>query len=210
MPEELGPEAHELQEQVHKALEDFEESKLERSEEREQEKKDRQFFNWIGLSTGIISTLAAIAAMQGGYLANEATLAQMKANDQWGLFQAKSTKRHIEQSTAIVLETLQKPIPPKVKAEIVKLRQEQEKSKAEAEKLQAESEENLHRHHLFARSVAALQVSISLSAISVLLRRRIMWYLGLGIALIGVSSMIAGAFPSAEQQGDHPTEQTSK
>ena len=205
MPEELGPETPELQEQVIRALEkEVEEVK----QERDQDQKERQWLNYIGLSTAIVSALAAIAAMQGGSLSNEAALTQMKANDQWGLFQAKSTKRHIEESTATLLKALQKPVPISVTAEVKKLNQEQQEIKTEAEKLQAESLQNLHRHELFARSVAALQISISLSAIAALLRKKVVWYLSMGIAVIGISSMITGTLASAANQS-HSTEHST-
>jgi heme/copper-type cytochrome/quinol oxidase subunit 4 len=203
MPEELGPETPELQSQVNEAIEEqIRELKEEQKTEKAKEKKDSQWFNLIGLSTGIISTLAAIAAMRGGYLANEATLNQMKANDQWGLYQAASTKRHIEQSTVEVLQALQKPIPLQTKQSIQKFLQQQSNSKSEAEKLQAESEENLRQHELFAASVAGLQISISLSAIAALVRRKSVWYLGLAVATIGVIAMIAGFLPASKQPNE--------
>jgi len=199
MPEAFGPETSELQNHVNEVIEDeIRELRQEQASERDKEKKDSKWFNLIGLSTGIISTLAAIAAMKGGYLANEATLDQMKSNDQWGLYQAKSTKRHIEENTATLLNAFQKPVPIKTTTEIKKLRQEQSETKKEAEHLQEESQESLRRHELFALSVAALQVSISLSAIAALLRKKPVWFFGLGIGIIGIIFMIQGFLPESK------------
>ena len=197
MPEEMGPETSELQKNVAEAIEDqIKEIKEEQDSERAKEKKDSNWFNLIGLSTGIISTLAAIAAIKGGYLANEATLDQMRSNDQWGLYQAQSTKRHIDESTVTLLNAFGKPVSKTITGEIQKYKREQSETKKEAEHLQEESGENLRRHELFALSVAALQVSISLSAIAALLRKKPVWFFGLAIGAIGVTLMIQGFLPS--------------
>ena len=194
MNEELGPEPQELQSQVMEAVEEVKE---ELAKEKALEQQNRQWFNLIGLSTGILSGLAAIASMQAGGLANEGMLAQIHATDKWAFYQAKSTKRHLNESTVTVLQSLQKPIPAQLTAEIAKLRQQQQEIQTEAQKLQAESLASLHRHELFARSVAALQVGISLGAVAALLRRRVVWYLGLGIGTIGIGLMVAGTLPSS-------------
>ncbi len=170
MSEELGIEPQELQAQV---IDSLEEVKEELVKEKAQEKQDRQWFNLIGLSTGILSGLAAVAAMQAGSLANDGMLAQIHATDQWAFYQAKSTKRHLYESTTTVLEALQKPIPQSLKEEIIKISKDQQDIQLEAQKLEEESHKNLDRHELFAHSVAALQVGISLGAVSALLRRRI-------------------------------------
>ena len=192
MSEEIGIEPQELQSQVMEAVEDVKE---ELAKEEVLEQQTRQWFNLIGLSTGILSALAAIASMQAGGLSNEGMLAQINATDKWALYQAQSTKRHLNESTVTVLESLQKPIPVSLTAGITKLRQEQKATQSEAQKLEAESRENLRRHELFAKSVAALQVGISMGAVAALLRKRVVWYLGLGMGAIGISLMVVGTLP---------------
>jgi len=193
MEENLGREPHEMQEDTIEALHEIKE---ELAEEKAEQRQERQSLNLIGLSTAILSTLAAIAAMQGGYFANEGMLAQIKSSNQWSLFQAKSTKRHIEESTVTLLQSFQKPVPEKTTNELDKLNREQQEIQEEAQKLQIEAAEDLQRHELFARSVAALQVGISMGAIAALTRKRMVWYVGLGIATIGIGFMVAGTLPS--------------
>ncbi len=192
MTDDFGPEPHETVEQTADILKDVRE---ELSEERAKEAQNRRWINQIGLSTGILSALAAIAAMQAGYLANEGMLAQIRATDQWALYQARGTKRHLDESTVAILQALQKPVSPAVTAEIAKLKQGQEESQAEAHKLETEAGVNWQRHESFAHSVAALQIGISLGAVAALLRQRRVWYLGLGIAAFGVGFMIWGIYP---------------
>ena len=196
MEENLGREPAEMQEDTAEALKDMKE---ELAEERSAQRQERRSLNLIGLSTAIFSTLAAIAAMQGGYFANEGMLSQIKSSDSWSQYQAKSTKRHIEESNVTILQALQKPVPTKTTTEIGKLDRQQQEIGQEARKLQAESAQNLARHELFARSVAALQVGISMGAIAALTRKQAIWYVGLGISAIGIGFMVAGTLPSQEK-----------
>ena len=195
--EEIGPEPQELQQQVMDAVEDVKE---ELAKEKAAESQTRQWFNLIGLSTGILSALAAIASMQAGGLSNEGMLAQINATDKWALYQAQSTKRHLDESTITVLQSLQKPIPAPLTGEIAKLKQAQKVTQLEAKKLEAESRENLRRHELFAKSVAALQVGISLGAVAALLRKRAVWYLGLGMGAIGITLIIIATLPGSQSE----------
>ncbi|WP_416235781.1 DUF4337 domain-containing protein [Nostoc sp. UHCC 0252] len=128
----------------------------------------------------------------GGYFANGGILAQIKSSNHWSEFQAKSTKRHIEESTVTLLQSLQKPVTVKTINELAKLNRKQQEIQQEAQKLQVEAEQDLQHHQLFARSVAALQVAISMGAIAALTRKRIVWYVGLGIATIRIRFMVAG------------------
>jgi hypothetical protein len=202
MTDDFGPEPHHLQEQV---VETIEEVKEELDTSQKQRNQERMLLNQIGLSTGLLSALAAIAAMQAGYLANESMLAQIRATDQWALYQARSTKRHLDQSTVALLSAWQKPVPATLTAEITKLNQEQQASSTAARQLENEARTNLHRHEAFAHSVAALQIGISLGAIAALLRKRTLWYLGLGIGAVGVSLMILGVIsPSHEPSTSGP------
>ena len=196
MEENLGREPAEMQEDTAEALKDMKE---ELAEERSEQRQERRSLNLIGLSTAIFSTLAAIAAMQGGYFANEGMLSQIKSSDSWSQYQAKSTKRHIEESNVALLQALQKPVPTRTTTEIGKLDRQQQEIGQEARKLQAEAEQDLARHELFARSVAALQVGISMGAIAALTRKQAIWYVGLGISAIGIGFMVAGTLPSQEK-----------
>jgi len=140
-----------------------------------------------------------------------------RTSDRWSQYQAKSTKRHIEESNITLLQALLKPVPTKTTSEIKKLNKEQQEIQKEARQLQVESEQDLQRHELFARSVAALQVGISMGAIAALTRKQIVWYVCLGISAIivpigyanEIGFAIAGTLPSQEKAINVKSEQTS-
>lgn len=204
---ELGEHTLHLQEQVNEVVEELKEVGKLREEIHQQQQEEHQERNWlnrVAVSTGIFSALAAIAAMQGNYLANEGMLGQIQANDQWTSFQAKSTKRHVDQSSVNILQALGKPIPANINEEINRYEKEQKEIQIQAKNLEAKATIDIERHELFASSVAALQVAISLGAVATLVRRREVWYLGLGIASIGLALIIWGTYP-----GFHGSEKIS-
>src|SRR5580704_14560167 len=68
------------------------------------------WMRWLGLSTAIFAVVAAIASLRAGHFANEAllhaneaTLRQSQASDQWAYYQAKGNKAVTRASAAEVL-----------------------------------------------------------------------------------------------------------
>lgn len=57
--------------------------------------------------------------------------------------------------------------------------------------------------------IPCMQVKISMGAIAALTRKQIIWYVGLGIATIGVGFMVAGTLPSQQKAINIKSEQTS-
>jgi hypothetical protein len=74
-------------------------------------------------------------------------------------------------------------------------RKESDKEKAlqeTAQELERESREKAHLHHQFARSVALIQVAISLSAVAALTRMKSIWWLSMLVGAIGLVLFAAG------------------
>ena len=145
------------------------------------EKKERWTLG-VAISTAVMAVLAAIAGLLAGHYSNEALIQQIKSSDQWAFYQAKSIKAEIR--------ALQADNGNKKTNEQIKKEEEAIKFKAEeAEKL---SEFYLQKHVVLARSVTLLQISIAISAIAILTRKRFMWLIAIGIALCGLGFLIAG------------------
>lgn len=62
----------------------------------------------------------------------------------------------------------------------------------EAEKLKKEGEEHLEHHVGLAKSVTMFQICIAVAAISVLVNRKLFWFVSLAFAGIGVYAMVMG------------------
>jgi hypothetical protein len=157
-------------------------------------------------STAIIAVLAAIAALESGTFSNqalieknEALMAQEKASDQWAYYQAKSVKATIYASQAAAVQAANAELATKAQKEAERYSKEEEeisKTAKEFEKEVAEKTEqsatSMEHHHRFAYSVTMFQISIALAAIAALSRQKMVWYVGLVVALAGLVYFLDG------------------
>ena len=136
----------------------------------------------VAISTAVMAVLAAIAGLLAGHHSNEALIEQIKSSDQWAFYQAKSIKAEIR--------TLQ-PVSDSSKTP-QQIKEEEEAIKKRAEDAEVASETHLQKHIILARAVTLLQISIAISAIAILTRRRFMWWIAMAIALCGAGFLIEG------------------
>ncbi len=145
------------------------------------EKKER----WtllVAISTALMAVLAAIAGLLAGHHSNEALIEQIKSSDQWAFYQAKSIKAEIRlmQSTNVNAKSAGQ------------IKQEEDEIINKAKEAEKSSALHLQKHVALAKAVTLLQISIAVSAIAILTRRRFMWMIGIGTALIGLGFLING------------------
>lgn len=194
---EEGLETGELQERLQESIERLEEA---------EEKMLPKWTIYLSLSTAIIAVLAAIASLESGAYSNEALLekneallSQTKASDQWALYQAKGIKYFIAATQSEAVAISNPTLSTKLLSESVRFKDEQKEIDAKARELEASAKESneasehlLGKHHKFAYSVTFFQVSIALGAIAALTRRKVLWYGGLGCAVLGLSMAVVG------------------
>lgn len=161
------------------------------------------FVSRIAVATAILSTLGAVGSYEAGHTQNEALLHKNEAaiqktaaSDQWNAHQAKSMEQN--------LATLLLPLAPaedrvRLQREIERHKEEKPAIKAAAEQLEAASREaerksvvQLHAHRRWALSTTLLQVSIALSAIALLTRKKWLLYGIFGAAGIGIGIGVMG------------------
>ena len=147
------------------------------------EKKEKWTLS-VAISTALMAVLAALAGLMAGHHSNEALIEQIKASDQWAFYQAKSIKAEIR-----LLKTDGIADNGKTAAQI---KQEENEIKSKAVDAEKMSEFHLNKHVLLARAVTLLQISIAISAIAILTRKRFMWVLGLIIASGGAIIFLIG------------------
>lgn len=141
----------------------------------------------VALSSALIAVVAAVGALLAGHHANEAMLEQMKATDQWAYYQAKGIKRAVLESRLELLEAMEKHGSEKDKEKLKKYEEEQKDIEEKAKELDHSSEEHMHRHTVLARSVTTEQIAIATSAISVLTKRKMLWFVSMVVGAIGVA-----------------------
>jgi len=156
------------------------------------------FTSRLAVLTAVLSTIGAIFGYMGGHsqnaallYKNEAAIQKTSASNQWNYYQAKSNKQNLaELSVTLTTGEAQE----KFSQAVERYKKEKDDIKAEADKLEAAAKEadhesvvEMHVHERWALATTLLQISIALSAITLLTRKR--WLLvgvfgatGLGLA----------------------------
>jgi hypothetical protein len=153
-------------------------------EVKEAEAKERKGSMAIAISTALMAVFAALSSLLAGHHADEAVIEQIRASDQWAFYQAKGIKDEI-----LSLSTN-----PDKATRSEKYKSEQ----AEIQKKARESEElshiHLEHHSVLARAVTMFQIAIAISAIAILTRKRMLWFVSLGISCVGLFFFVTGIF----------------
>lgn len=159
------------------------------------EKAEEQKEKWalyVALSTAFMAVLAAIAGLLSGHHVNEAMIDQIKSSDQWSFYQAKGIKSEIASSSDKILRSLStKPVEDNSKV-IERYEKEKEEIKATAEEEAKSSEAHLSRHVTLSKAVTIFQIAIAISAISILTKRKLLWYIAILLTLAGSVFLILG------------------
>ena len=154
------------------------------------------------ITAAVLAVLAAVGSLLSGHSANEAILNLTLATDQWSYYQATSTRAHLYDLNAELVETLV----PADKAEQSRGRVESMKERAkkyekekeeigkEARSLVSESRHELTRHNRLSLGIAAFQVGIVLSSVSILVKMRSLFHLSLLAGVVGLGFMLFGFF----------------
>jgi Na+-translocating ferredoxin:NAD+ oxidoreductase RnfD subunit len=147
---------------------------------------------YVALTTAIFAVLAAITGLIAGDHADEAMLAQIRASDKWAHYQAKGIKADVLSASNTMLISLGKPADTAAVNKIKEEKKDQQDIMKEATKLQKESDEHVARHKTMAQGVTMFQIAISIGAISIITKKRILWLISIGFAAIGVVFLILG------------------
>ncbi len=161
---------------------------------------------WVALTTTILAVCAAISSLKGAGYSTRVQLMTTQEANRWSYFQSKSLKQHVVESEHDLLRIQQlEARAPETKAAIAEriakldqdvARYDKEKAviKGDAEKLQKlEDEAKLHQT-AFGLAVMLLQIAIMLSSVGALIKRPIMWHVGLFFGSVGLLYMGNGFF----------------
>jgi hypothetical protein len=155
----------------------------------------------IAVLTAILSTLGALFSYEGGHTQNaallyknEAAIQKTAASDQWNYYQAKSNKQNLAELSVALTKGDERD---KFIKAVDRYKGEKEEIKAKAEELEHAAKEANHEadaemqlHGRWALAATLLQISIALSAIALLTRKK--WLLTGVYAASAVGCVIAG------------------
>ncbi|WP_017475763.1 MULTISPECIES: DUF4337 domain-containing protein [unclassified Pseudomonas] len=158
------------------------------------------FASRIAVMTAIMATVGAMLSYQAGSTESEAAMDKnnaaifkTEAANQWNYYQAKSSRQNLAELATHI---------PGVDAkhytdEIQRYKTQKEDVRKQAEKLEAtskewdeKSEQALHQHHRWAQAMTAIQIAISLAAITLLTRKE--WLKRMAYTAGGVSVVLGG------------------
>ena len=163
-----------------------------------------KWLNYLALSTVILAVCATLSTFKGGGYSTRSLMNQSKASDQWSFYESKSLKSYMFEMQCDNLELQKGNVnndPQKYQDKIAYYKtkiSQYEKEKAEIKALAAgfEKERDMNKDHsnIFGIAVIFLQVSILLSSISALTKKKIVWYLSMGIGIVGLVYFFDGFF----------------
>ena len=164
------------------------ESIHEKIEEAEHEIKKKGWIIYLAVSTAFMAVLAAVSSLQAGHHSNEAMINQIKASDQWAFYQAKGIKSGITENML-----LSKPADSvKLKDKLAKYKSDQDEISKEAKEDETESANDIRLYKILATAVTFFQISIAISAVSMLTNKRFLWFCALALSLVGAWQFIMG------------------
>lgn len=141
----------------------------------------------IAVASSVVSFLMASASSTALLQKNEALLAQNRASDQWAYFQAKSIKGNIAEAFGQQFSNpfLQQEAGryDQEAATIQTAAQEYENEVKQASRLSAQASA---KSTWFNVSLTILQAAIALCAIAIVMKRKEVWYVALGISCIAL------------------------
>jgi hypothetical protein len=165
------------------------------------------WIQWVALTTMVLAVCAAISALKSSSYSTRVQIFTTREANQWAYFQAKSIKEHSHRLNRDILVAdrlregknprVQKYLAAKIKEyddEIVRDDKEKEQIRREAEDI-IKQQELLNRHNgAFALAVMLLQIAIMCAAVGALVKKKIMWYVGLLLGVWGLVYMVNGFF----------------
>ncbi|HTD98849.1 MAG TPA: DUF4337 domain-containing protein [Mucilaginibacter sp.] len=146
----------------------------------------------VAISTAFMAAFAALSSLMAGHQSNEALISQIKASDQWAYYNAKGIKAEVANGIAALSTAKYADSAKSIIARKEKLKKDQEAIREKAQELEKESATHLKKDMILARAVTFFQIAISISAISILSKKKPLWYISLILFAAGVFQFIVG------------------
>jgi hypothetical protein len=158
------------------------------------EEKKEPWLNYLALTTIFLAVLATFAQFRGGGHSTRSIMKQAQASDMWAHYQAKSikgntyaiSKERIELDLRLQEATLSKAKQEDMRklageegAKVARYEAEQKDISAKAKQLEAEVQDNQEHGGQFGKAMMLLQIAIVLSSIAALLKKKLLWFVGL-------------------------------
>jgi hypothetical protein len=174
------------------------------------EDKKERWFTYMAITTVLIAVTATLSTFKGGGFSTRSLLNQTKASDQWAYFQSKSIKSYIfdmrRENLELQVESLKgqkgneqlvkkyEDLIEDYKQKIKKYEEEKEEITKEAKGFEAQRDESKLHSAKFGVAVIFLQISILLSSIATLSKKKFVWYCSVILGIFGLFFFLDGFF----------------
>jgi hypothetical protein len=170
------------------------------------EEKKEPWLNYLALTTVILAVCATLSTFKGGSFSTRSVLSQTQAADQWAFYQAKGVKTYLYeiQKERLELELHEGAIssPAAIQSHNEKIanyterisRYNSEKAviEKEAKRLEEIRDEAQKHAQVFGIAVIFLQIAILLSSVAALMKKKLVWYLGVLMGVVGIAYFANG------------------
>jgi Domain of unknown function (DUF4337) len=155
----------------------------------------------VSLTMALLAVLVAVVSLLGHRAHTEEVVLQAKATDQWAFYQAKNIRRHVDELFTD-LTSVQATSDPaalaklrdKYSDEAARYKDDQKKLEADAQDLEARVTTEERRADRFDLAEVFLEIGLVITSITLLSGRRIFWWLGIVLGLIGIGVAASGFF----------------
>ncbi len=151
----------------------------------------------VSLTMAFLAVAVAVVSLLGHRAHTEEVLLQNRANDQWGYYQGKDTRLHIDKKFAELDSFVAVSDPARAAearaandAEAEEYRKQTKEIQAEARKLEDEMHLEGRRSDRFDLAEVFLEVALVITSITLLSGRRIFWHAGLVLGALGLVTAI--------------------
>ena len=142
------------------------------NEQAQHERSNWSFY--VAISTALMAVMAAVASLLAGHHSNEAVIDQIRASDQWAYYQAKGIKAEIAGMLS------------KDTVKTAKYAREQHAIQENAREHEQSSARHLAMHVFLARAVTLFQIAIAISAVSIISKKKALWFTALVFVAAGI------------------------
>jgi hypothetical protein len=186
-----------------------------RLEEQEDARSDRRLTTGIAITAALLAVGAAFSSQFAGHAAhhslaelNQAAIDQNLASDQWNFYQAKGIKRHVFEvqrdalrlqpgaGAAKTVATYDKEIK-RYTADQDQIMKDARARERERDEAKAASQVFDDRYQRLSLAVAAFQIAIIVCSVAAIVKRPMLWYLGIAGGVVGLFYLVRELLPVA-------------
>jgi hypothetical protein len=153
----------------------------------------------VSVTMAALAVLVAVVTLLGHRAHTEEVVLQAKSSDQWAYYQAKNIRRHTDELfvdlTSVQATTdanaLAK-LRDKYAGEAARYKDEQKEIEDKAHEMEAEVATERNRADRFDLGEVFLEVGLVITSITLLSGRRLFWYAGTALGVIGIAISVTG------------------